>query len=61
MSMRFRAFVWILQHLMERPDGQDLAEYVLLGGLVSIAVVAASNQVAAALIAAFTKAATTLT
>jgi Flp pilus assembly pilin Flp len=45
---------------MERSDGQDLAEYVLLGGLISVAVVAASNQVAAALIALFTETAMTL-
>jgi Flp pilus assembly pilin Flp len=49
-----------MQHLMERSDGQDLAEYVLLGSLISVAAVAASNQTAA-LIAVFTKTATTLT
>jgi Flp pilus assembly pilin Flp len=46
---------------MERSDGQELAEYVLLGSLISVAAVAASNQIAAALIALFTKTATTLT
>jgi Flp pilus assembly pilin Flp len=50
-----------MQHLMERSDGQDLAEYVLLGSLISVAAVAASNQITAALIAVFTKTATTLT
>jgi Flp pilus assembly pilin Flp len=61
MRTRFRSFVWRMQHLMERSDGQDLAEYVLLGSLISVAAVAASNQITAALIAVFTKTATTLT
>jgi Flp pilus assembly pilin Flp len=61
MRPRFRNFARRLQHLMERSNGQDLAEYVLLGSLISIAAVAASNQVAAALISVFTETALTLT
>jgi Flp pilus assembly pilin Flp len=61
MRTRLRSFVWRLQLLMECSDGQNLAEYVLLGSLLSVAAVAASNQIAAALIAVFTKTATTLT
>ena len=48
------------QNLMNREEGQNLAEYALLITLVSLAAVAGINSVASAVNAVFTNISTTL-